>query len=96
MRKLHLEVNKWANEQRAAGQRADKLSNYVGQVMSYCDRHLANIEKADPELQQLKAEHKQFQDLFLAGNRVIEAYLGWVQTDYKSKPKRPAPKKAGT
>ena len=60
--------------------------------MGYADNHLENIEKADPELKEFKAEHKQFQELFLAGDKVIQAYLLWVQTDYKPAPK-PAPKK---
>ena len=92
IRKIHTEVTKWADEQRTAGQRADKLSTFVGKVMGYADKHLDNLEKADPELKQFKAEHKQFQDLFLAGNQVIEAYLYWVRTDYKPA-KKPAPKK---
>ena len=92
IRKLHGEVTQWADDKRSAGQRADKLSTFVGKVMGYADEHLENIEKADPELTELKAEHKQFQDLFLAGDKVIQAYLSWVQTDYKPAPK-PAPKK---
>ena len=92
IRRLHGEVTQWADEKRAEGQRADKLSTFVGKVMGYADTHLENIEKADPELKQFKAEHKQFQDLFLAGNQVIEAYLLWIRTDYKPAPK-PAPKK---
>lgn len=92
IRKLHKGVVDWADEARAAGQRADKLSTFVGKVMAYSDKHLENIEKADPKLLQFKAEHKQFQDLFLSGNQVIEAYLYWVRTDYK-KPK-PIPKNA--
>jgi hypothetical protein len=94
IRKIHTQVTDWADKQRAAGQRADKLSTFVGKVMAYTDKHLENIEKADPDLRQFKAEHKQFQDLFLAGNGVIEAYLAWVRTDYKNakKPKN-MPKK---
>ena len=95
IRKIHSQVTAWADKERAAGQRADKLSTFVGQVMAYTDKHLANIEKADPDLQQFKAEHKQFQDLFLAGNGVIEAYLAWVRTDYKAPKKQTQPKKAG-
>ena len=87
VRKIHAQVTGWADKQRAAGQRADKLSTFVGKVMGYCDKHLGNIEKADPELKQFKTEHKQFQDLFLAGNDVIESYLAWVRSDYK-KPNR--------
>lgn len=89
IRKIHSQVTKWADDARAKGQRADKLSTFVGQVMTYSDKHLANIEKADPELKQFAAEHKQFQELFMAGNGVIEAYLAWVNTDYK-KPKKKA------
>lgn len=92
IKKIHAEVTKWADEQRAAGRRADKLSTFVGKVMGYADKHLDNIEKADPELKQLKAEHKQFQDLFLAGNQVIECYLIWIRTDYKPVEKPPAKK----
>jgi hypothetical protein len=92
IRKIHTQVTQWADKQRAAGQRADKLSTFVGKVMAYADKHLENIEKADPELKQFKAQHKQFQDLFLAGNKVIEAYLAWVRTDYKPV-KKPEPKK---
>lgn len=87
IRKLHGEVVDWADKQRAAGQRADKLATFVGKVMGYCDKHLDNIEKADPELQQFKAEHKQFQDLFMSGSSVIDSYLAWVRTDYKPAPK---------
>jgi len=86
VRKIHSQVNQWADKQRSAGQRADKLSTFVGKVMGYADTHLGNIEKADPELEQFQAEHKQFQDLFLAGNDVIEAYLVWVRTDTPNKP----------
>ncbi|MFA5504363.1 MAG: hypothetical protein WC314_10000 [Vulcanimicrobiota bacterium] len=93
IRKIHTEVTAWANEKRSAGQRADKLATFVSKVMGYADSHLENIEKADPKLQQLQAEHKQFQDLFLAGNQVIEAYLVWVRSDYKPTPP-PPPKKA--
>lgn len=92
IRKLHTEVVNWADKQRAAGMRADKLATFVEQVMGYADKHLQNIERADPKLLALRAEHKQFQDLFLAGNEVIEAYLAWVRTDYKPLPK-PIPKK---
>lgn len=91
--KIHQQVDDWANKARAQGQRADKLSTFVGKVMNYADEYLANIEKADPELKQFKAEHKQFQDLFLSGNGVIEAYLVWVREDYQPKPK-PKPKPA--
>lgn len=94
IRKIHQQVTNWANTARAEGQRADKLSTFVGKVMNYADQHLSNIEKADPELQQFQAEHKQFQDLFLSGNGVIEAYLSWVREDYKPKSKN-QPTKAG-
>lgn len=91
IRKIHQQVTGWADQERKKGLRADKLSTFCGKVMAYCDKHLENIEKADPELKQFKAEHKQFQDLFLAGNQVIESYLLWVKTDYKdSPPKKPA------
>lgn len=92
IRKIHQQVNDWADKARAQGQRADKLSTFVGKVMNYADGHLANIEKADPELRQFKSEHKQFQDLFLSGNGVIEAYLSWVREDYRPKPKSPPAK----
>ena len=92
IRKIHTQVTQWADKQRAAGQKADKLSTFVGKVMGYADGYLENLEKADPELKQFKAEHKQFQDLFLAGNQVIEAYLAWVRTDYKAKD-QPLPRK---
>lgn len=87
IRKIHQQVNDWADKARAQGQRADKLSTFVGKVMNYADGHLANIEKADPELREFKSEHKQFQDLFLSGNGVIEAYLSWVREDYRPKSK---------
>lgn len=95
VRKIHAQVTSWADKQRAAGQRADKLSTFVAQTMAYCDKHLANLEKADPELRQFKAEHKQFQDLFLAGHLVVEAYLKWVRTDYQAPKRKSRPKKAG-
>ena len=92
IRKIHTQVTQWGDSQRAAGQRADKLSTFVGKVMSYADGYLENLEKADPKLKQFKTEHKQFQDLFLAGDQLIEAYLAWVRTDYKAKD-QPLPKK---
>jgi chromosome segregation ATPase len=91
IRQIHSQVDAWADEKRDAGQRADKLSTFVGKVMRYADKHLANLEKADPKLLQFKAEHKQFQELFLAGNEVIESYLAWIRTDY---PRRPPAKQA--
>jgi uncharacterized coiled-coil DUF342 family protein len=92
IRKIHTQVTQWANKQRAAGNRADKLSTFAGKVMSYADGYLEKLEKADPELKQFKVEHKQFQDLFLAGNQLIEAYLAWVRTDHKAKD-QPLPRK---
>lgn len=91
IRKIHSQVTGWADKQRKSGMRADKLSTFCGKVMAYCDKHLENIEKADPDLRQFKAEHKQFQDLFLAGNEVIESYLAWIRTDYKEPPKKKKP-----
>ena len=94
IRKIHQQVTGWADQERKKGLRADKLSTFCGKVMAYCDKHLENIEKADPELKQFKEEHKQFQDLFLAGNQVIESYLLWVKTDYQNSPKSPPGKAA--
>ena len=89
IREMHGEVSSWADKSRKAGKKADKLSTFVGKVMTYADSHLKNIEKADPKLLRFKQEHKQFHDLFTAGSDVIDAYLAWVLTDHeKSKTKK--------
>ena len=83
IKELHGEVSSWADKSRKAGQKADKLSTFVGKVMTYADTHLKNIEKTDPELKMFQEEHKQFHELFVAGADVIDAYLAWVRTDYE-------------
>lgn len=84
--KFHIQVDKWADRKRAKGEKADKLANFVGRVMTYCHKRLLLIEQRDPELTRMKAEHTQLQKLFLEGNEVIEAYLAWVRAKNEDEP----------
>lgn len=87
--KFHEEVDKWADSKRAKGEKADKLSNFVGRVMIYAHKRLLLIEQQDPQLTQMKKEHTELQTLFMNGNEVIESYLAWV----RAKDEDEAPKK---
>lgn len=77
--KLHTQVESWADKERAAGKKADKLATFVGKVMTYLHQRLLVIEKADPQLNRLKDEHRQLQKVFLQGDDVINAYLAWAK-----------------
>lgn len=96
IREIHRTVTEWGDEKRRQGERADKLSTFVSRVMTYADEHLQSIEKADPKLRERQAEHQQFQELFVAGNDVIESYLSWIRSDKDPRPiSIPMPKKSG-
>lgn len=84
--KFHEEVDKWADKKRDKGEKADKLSNFVGRVMIYAHKRLLLIEQQDPKLTRMKREHTELQTLFMNGNEVIETYLAWIRAKNEDEP----------